>query len=664
MKKIFLSVLCGFTVNAFAQTMEAEPDTVVLLEETTIEAYRADFTTPVTFKNISARELELLNVGQEPSVLLSFTPSVNSYSDAGNYQGYSYFRLRGIDQTRINITLDGIPLNEPEDQGVYFSNYPDFFNSIESVQIQRGVGTTSNGVASYAGSLNFRSPNLQDERSGKAGVDYGSYNTYRIFTEYNTGVQKDFGLYMRASSLGSDGYKYHSANNSGSVFVSTGLFKPKHQFKFTGFAGTQKNELAWIGVPLDTLRKDARSNGNSIENDKFSQYLVSVKHTWEFSPKFFLLSTAYYNSLNGNYDFDLNNFLSLPLSNEMYNYAFRHNFTGFFSNVNWLHKKMKITSGIHFNMYSRTHKGSERSLGTLYENTGFKNAFSSFVKIKYTIGKMYLFGDVQYRYTNFNYEGSTTFNGLEWSFINPKVGVNYEVGKRTSVYYSFGTCGREPTRNDLFNGEDDLLADSAGNAIFTNVNPEYVQDHELGIRIGKGGWSLASNVYFMSFENEMVLNGAYGPNGLPLHSNVAQSFRSGIEVEAGALIFDRLYASNNSSYSFNRISQEGVEFSPILSPAVLINQAFAYRNDKFNAGVMLKYQGESFIDFDNVISLPAFFTVDVLADYIISNFQIKLHINNITNTEIIANGYIDYNGTPLYFVQARINASGGVVWNF
>ncbi|KXX71076.1 TonB-dependent receptor [Flammeovirga sp. SJP92] len=658
----FLFCLSAYSQNDTLQFLQSA-DTITL-EEIVIQAYRANTTTPVTYKNVTKEDIELINSGQEPSVILSTTPSVNSYSDAGNYQGYSYFRLRGIDQTRINMTLDGIPLNEPEDQGVYFSNYPDFFNSIQSLQIQRGVGTSTNGVASYAGSINFQSPNLTDDYYSKIGVNYGSFNTYRVFGEYNNGLKNGQGFYARVSHLHSDGYKYHSANTSNSAFLSYGLFKENHRLKFTGFIGNQKNQLAWIGVPMEVIDQDPRTNGNADENDAFLQALASVQHSWNLSENVVLNNTAYYNFLDGNYDFDLNNFLGFPSTDEMYNYDFRHNFMGYFSNINWDTGNLNLNAGIHFNTYNRRHIGSERTLGELYENTGFKNEFSTFVKASYTLNRFVLFGDLQYRYADFDYSGAVPFEKQQWHFINPKVGINYFISDKANVYYSFGVSGREPTRNDLFNGEDDLPADELGNPLYNDVNPEQVENHELGTRLTFNKLHLTANVYFMNFTNEIVLNGQYGPNGLPLHSNVAQSFRSGIEVDLKWEFMPHFYYQNSSSYSYNQITEEDVTFSPILTPNLIINQTLGYKKKGLHIGANIKYQSESYIDFSNENTTPSFYSVDIFGKYRYKSLDFKVAVNNIMNEQIIANGYIGIDGTPLYFVQAPINFTGGVTWNF
>ncbi len=656
-----------YSLTLSAQTATSNTPSLsdtIELKETTIQAYRADKTLPLTFKNINKLFIDNINTGQEPSQILSTTPSIHSYSDAGNYQGYAYFRLRGIDQTRVNMTLDGIPLNEPEDQGVYFSNYPDFFNSVQSIQIQRGVGTTTNGVASYAGSINFQSPNLRDTAKTEIGGNYGSFNTYRLYGEYNSGFKENKALYFRLTHQGSDGYKFHSGNLSSSAFLSTCIRNDKNSIKLTGFIGNQKNELSWIGVAKDTIKAEPRTNGNANEDDNFTQSLLSLQHSWQLKPNIKMNTTVYYNYLDGNYDFDLNNFLGYNSTDEMYNYDFQHHFAGVFSNINWYTNHFKAHGGIHYNTIDRRHIGSERTLGKLYSNHGYKSEFSSFVKINYTIQRLNIFADVQYRHTDFDYTGSISFDKLKWDFINPKMGINYFIKKEINIYYSYGKCSREPTRNDIFYGEDNLYADDDGYAIYSDIASEQVNNHELGIKTQQTRWHLNANLYLMNFKNEIVLNGQYGPNGLALHSNVANSFRSGIEVDFAVKFPNGISYTNNSSISQNRISEEDINFEPILSPSLISNQRLKYSTKYFNAGINIRYQEQNYIDFENENKVPAFTTIDLLGDIYLKSLTIQFKVNNVQNKTSLTSGYMNIYDTPLYFVQAPINFNFGLKWIF
>ena len=338
--KLTAVLLCFFFYSVLLNAQENNSsDSLQNLKEV-IVTYQADKHTPVTFQNIRAKEVKLRLTGQEPSFLLTETPSITNFSDAGSSQGYSYLRMRGIDQTRINITLDGVPLNEPEDQGAYFSNLPDLFNSVSQIQLQRGVSTSKNGMASYAGSIQLFSPDLTDSSGLVGGIGWGSFNSMRVFGEYKSGLKNKKAIYLRASHIQSDGYKYHSDNNSQSIFLSTGLFKDKSLWKLNLVAGNQRNGLAWIGVADSLISRDRKTNANSQqEKDRFFQLMTQVQNGVQFNKYAALRSSVYYSFLTGSYDFDLNNFLGLPSTSELYRYAVQSNLLGFFSNFSYSKKQ-------------------------------------------------------------------------------------------------------------------------------------------------------------------------------------------------------------------------------------------------------------------------------------------------------------------------------------
>ena len=655
-----ISVLCCFPLHA---QLIATADTVRVLQEVTI-TYQPDRLTPVTFQNLSEEYLEIRSTGQEPSFLLAKTPSITAYSDAGNTQGYSYFRLRGIDQTRINITLDGMPLNEPEDQGAYFSNFPDILNSVSNLQIQRGVGTSKNGVASYGGSLELSSPNLFGEEELTFGLGYGSFNSLRAFGEYQSGEKNNKAIYVRASQIYSDGYKYNSSNNSRSVFFSGGLKGDQTVWKLNVLAGRQKNELAWLGVSDSLIRIDPRTDANENENDEFTQAVVQLQNQWAWNQSSSLQSSAYYNYLQGNYDFNLNNFLELPTDNELFNYAFQSHWVGFFTNYRFSKNNLELRAGVHANTYERKHTGSEYSLGELYQNTGFKNELSLFSKADYTWRKTTFFADLQYRLTEFKYQGVVALPNLNWNFFNPKVGISFAVNDNTVAYYSLGRTGREPTRNDLFGGNDDLLQDEQGNALTFIRDPEYVTDQELGIRYFSDKIGLGANLFYMDFENEIVLSGQFGPNGLALTNNVEQSYRTGLEVFLNYQISKRWSIINNSSYNHSRIKEENETFQAILTPQFIFNQEVIYTKEAFSLALSARYQSESYLDFANTELLDGYLLINARAQYNHKKWQLGLFLNNVTNVQYFNNGYVEPDGTPKYFVQVPFNVYSSVMYRF
>jgi len=665
MPKYFILILLSILSSRQLKAQDIlRIDTIKQIDDVII-TYQADKLTPITFQNIYLKELKSKSVGQEPSFLLSETPSITNYSDAGNSQGYSYFRLRGIDQTRINMTLDGMPLNEPEDQGAYFSNYPDLFNSVSKIQIQRGVGVTKNGVASYGGSIQLFSPNLRDSTRTSFGLGYGSFNSLRAFGEYNSGVKNRKAIYVRASQIYSDGYKYNSSNNSQSIFVSSGLFYDKSTWKINLLAGQQRNEMAWLGVSDTLINIDRRINANSNqEKDRFFQSLAQIQNSWQISQSSFLQSSIYYSFLKGNYDFDFNNFLGLQPTEELYNYALQSNLVGIFSNYNFSKKNFSWTTGFHGNSYNRRHTGSERELGVLYQNTGFKNEISVFTKADYNYKWLTFFADIQYRYVNFNYVGSVSFQKLDWNFINPKAGVSASINTHSTIYYSIGSTGREPTRNDIFGGNDDLLSDSVGNPVLFNTKPEYVLNHELGFRFQKKKLNLNFNLYYMDFKNEIVLDGKFGPNGLALTNNVEQSIRTGAEFTVSYKINKYFSLVNNSSFNYSRIKEQSEKFSPILTPPLIVNQEVVFLKNDFTLALSARYQHSSFIDFANEEEVIGYFLLNSRASYSINKFQFSFFLNNMTNAKYFNQGYVDFDGSRKYFVQALINFYTSIQYSF
>jgi len=663
MKYFILFLLTLLTSQQLKAQDTPRLDTTKTLKEV-IVTYQADKLTPITFQNLSSIDLKAKSTGQEPSFLLSELPSITVYSDAGNTQGYSYFRMRGIDQTRINITLDGVPLNEPEDQGAYFSNYPDILNSVSKIQIQRGVGTSKNGVASYGGSVQLFSPNLYDSTKKTFGIGYGSFNSLRAFGEFNSGIKNKKALYVRASQVYSDGYKYNSSNNSQSVFISSGLFYDKATWKINLLAGHQQNQLAWLGVSDSLISTDRKTNANKNEKDKFTQCLVQLQNSWRPNTVSTIQTSVYYTFVNGNYDFNLDNFLGLPTTSELYNYAFQSNLIGVFSNYTFSKKRFNWTTGIHGNIYDRQHLGSEKTLGQLYKNTGYKNEVSVFTKADYTIKKITFFADIQYRYSTFDYNGTVSFDKMNWHFINPKAGLSYAIKENSTLYYSIGKTGREPTRNDLFGGNDDLLADSLGNAIVSIKTPEYVLNQELGFRHQSQKLNVNLNLYYMDFKNEILLDGKFGPNGLALTNKVEQSFRTGIEVSVTYKINKNFSLINNSSFNYSRIKEQKEVFTPILTPPIIINQEAVYFYKRFSIALSARYQDKSYIDFANTSTVKNYFLINARVQYNIKGFQFCVFLKNISNTQYFNNGYVDFDGSKKYFVQAPTNFHASIKCSF
>lgn len=620
---------------------------IIELETVEVTGVTANDKTPVTQKTVKGKDIKETYQGQEMSVILDKTPSITSSSDGGHPQGYTYFRLRGIDQTRINMTLNGVPLNEPEDQGVYFSNYPGFANNIKSMQIQRGVGTSSNGVSSYAGSIAFTSPTGLDKgTSAEAG--FGSFNTHRFNATHSTGLtDKKLAFYSNFSTLTTNGYKDHSGGSGYSFFTSGGYYGDKDIVKVTAFTGNSINEMAWLAVSESDIASNPKTNYNSpLAKDNFTQSFVQLQYTRLINSKSTLSTTGYYNRLDGVWDLDLATFGAGP---DILNYQLASNFYGIMSTYKYNSKKFDLVVGVHGNKYARDHAMAILpDFNTLlYKNTGFKDEASTFVKANYDLGKFSLFADAQLRYTNFRYEGNTTFPRQDWTFFNPKGGVTYTASKQLKYYASVGKSHREPTRTDMFQGEDYVVT-------FTLFDPEEVIDYELGVNYTKEKFRVNANAYYMDFKNEITLIGALGTNGLPLMAGVDNSFRSGLELDYIYKVNKHLTYGGNANYSYNRITDGDKSYQPLYTPNLIINQDLQAKFGGATFGVRAKYHSESFIDQENTAVTPQFIVIDVNGGYEYKNYSLKVSVNNVTSEQYYTNGYLV--GTERhFFVNAPIN---------
>ena len=674
MKKILFLIL--LISNFVISQVQFNNDSIMMLDE--IEAtYHATKSLPITFHNINQNDIKLKSMGQEPSIFLTATPSITAYSDGGHNQGYSYFRLRGIDQTRINITFDGVPLNDPIDHAFYFSNFPDILNSISKIQIQRGVGTSKNGTASYAGNIELFSPTLHQNPKKEIGWGSGSFNSIRLYAIYNSGVSKNKALYARISKIYSGGFKEHSSHNSKSMFISSGLFKEKSMWKFNLLAGNQKNNLAWMPVLEQEINCNRKTNSNSpYEKDDFSQLLLQIKNLYSFSEKTSIRSSVYYILADGWWNFDLDNYYGITTpTNPLTRNGLSSNVKGLFLNYITHYKKVKFTSGLHGNLYQNDFTESVASTKEIWsQNTKYKKEISGFTKFEIKANTLLIFGDLQYRVTQFDYDGLVNFNKLKWSFINPKIGLSLKTHKNSMLYFNIGKSGREPSRYDMFQGMDvlsylcdvdangEIIIPEYGNSLINNTEPEYVTDFEFGVRKKDNSNTININFYYLDFNNERVLNGAIGPNGLSLTSNVEKSFRTGIELHSQTSISETIKLVNNTSFNHSKIKENSIQFEPILTPKFIFNQEIIYSLKNINLSITARYQSQAYMNFENTESLNDYIVLNGRIDYQKSDYIISLFINNISDNYYFNYGSINtdpYDGIEdggrTYFVQAPRN---------
>jgi len=657
MKKSLLIFILLFVTSFSVYSQKNDPDSgyrltkdTLKLNEVVINAflpYQATSLMPITFKNLYKSDIGLINYGQEPSIILGTTPSMTNYSESGGDWGYSYIRMRGIDQTRINVTLNGVPLNEPEDQGCYFSNYPDFFQSVEMLQIQRGTGMTKNGTSSFAGSMNFESYNPIDSKVF-FNFGFGGDNTLKLSANVEKNWEKG-GLYFSISDIQSEGYKEHSGNHSRSFFAIGNYKLGKNVFKIVGFAGEQMNELSWLGSPMDSINKNRKYNANTEkEIDHFNQYHIQFHHTYNINNISRFNYTIYYNYLNGFYTYDG---VHIGIPSELYGYHFNSNFLG--GNINYYIKigSLDLYTGINGYKYNRKHSGTTNDIDT-YKNVGYRDDFSYFLKGIYNYKNFNFYGDLQYRYTTFVYDGDVYLKHFIWNFFNYSAGVEYKT-KHNILYYSIGKTHREPIRNDMFGGYDNLLSDSLGNAVYYDLKPESVLDQEFGYRYILGNMNLNINLFYMIFNNELVLTGEYGPTGLPLHINVDESYRTGLEFDFKYKWKFGLTFTQNISYSESKITWNEKQTTPVMTPKWLANTELTYNYKWFILGLMGKYQSWSYIDQNNDYTIPSYYTLSSTIGFRWNWIEFDVYLNNITNQKYFSNGMIGGDDVPLYFVSEQ-----------
>ena len=680
MTKTFLAVVLLFTTTLFAQTAPAPVP--VFSETMEVSAIRADESVPVTKTDISREELKERYHGQDVPLLMRDAPSVNAYAESGvGGAGYSYISLRGIGSTRINFTLDGVPLADSEDMGTYFVDVPDLARSLESIQIQRGVGTSTFGSASFGGSVNLESIDLEQDDDLEVTLGLGSYGNEQVSVGYQSGaLPGGLAFYTRLSYLENEGFRDNSATRQRNLFFSGTKKRGDAQLKLTGFTGHEDQQLSFYATDEATLDTDVRFNPlRPEEEDSFGYDLAQLQYIRALGSNSDMTASAYYQRGYGWYRlYDLG-------TDVLRQYGLDGMLLGTILTYEHRAGAMTTNYGVHVNRFQRDHTRDDLSMDTRdYANYGVKGEANAFAKINYDAGRWNLYGDAQLRHATFDYHGDVDHDGIDWTFFNPKVGARYALTVQSSVYASAGMSRREPTRNDLFQGEDNASFEHDLRA----VRPERVIDFEAGWRHRTAGLELEATVYAMEFRNEIASTGELSDIGLLLRRNVDRSHRRGIELDTAWQVSRALRSKSTASFSHNRIDAwtqffdiydsagnyvesrpvhyEDVE--PLLTPSVLITQSFDYSpNARFTTNATARYVGRSYLDNTNdaAFDAPAFFLVDARASYAVTSWaRLTLQVNNLLDADrVYPSGYSyrffsdDVNtGTAYYYPQAGRNA--------
>ena len=597
-----------------AASMAAHPIPVVLdalprfAEDVTVAAVRANADAPMTTRELGRLEIASLNVGQEMPFLLTQVPSLTQYSDSGSTTGYSTIFLRGIPQSRMNVTLDGVPLNEPEDSSFYFANFGDFANALGSLQVQRGVGTSTVGAASFVGSINFASIDFTERPQADIRLATGSFGTSRIGAAINSGqVAGGLRFYGQAAYQESDGFRDHSGMTQKSLYLGALRQTDRSFLKIFGFAGHERSQLSYLATDEATLADDLRANPMSPdERDDFGQRFLTAQYQRALGSKSEITVQGYYNGADGWYR-------ALDAYDGLRQYGLEWQSVGATASYHVRSGAVDFTWGGHVNDFGSRHSRQVVDGAQQYANRGFKNEVNSFAKIEYAAGRWHHYGDAQVRWARFRYEGDVAIDDVSWTFFNPKIGTRYDLGRGMSLYASLGRASREPGRSDMLQGEDnpsvayDLRA----------VKPERVVNAETGFTVSRPGVSLQANAFFMEFQDEIAQTGELSETYLPLRQNVGRSFRRGVEVELTWHPASALTLRHSAAFNYSRIrswtqfydvydaagawvdsvGRTYADVRPLLTSAVLLNLSADYAPAPWvTLGAAWRYVGSAPLD--------------------------------------------------------------------
>ncbi|HSP35049.1 MAG TPA: TonB-dependent receptor [Thermoanaerobaculia bacterium] len=646
-----------------------------------VSGIRAEEETPVTKSEMDRREIEKKYAQQDIPMLLRDTPSVDAWAESGSgNSGYTYFSLRGVSPTRINFTLDGVPLADSEDMGTYFVDFPDLAHSLQSIQIQRGVGTSTVGTPSFGGSVNLQSIDLSQHQQTSARVATGSYGTKFGTVGFQSGaLPGGFALYTRVSLNDTNGFRENSGTAQNNVFFSAAKQDESSQLRITGFAGHERQHLSFYAADAETLATDLRANPlRPEERDSFGYELANVQYLKSLPGGASLSASAFWQRGYGWYRL----YDDSASRTDLRQYGLDGMLAGTLLTYSQTRGALTTNIGVHLNEFRREHTRDLVGGPRDYDNYGTKAEANAFAKATLDLGTWHWYGDAQLRYTNFHYRGDVAIDPIRWTFFNPKAGVRRDLS-RASVYASAGMSTREPTRNDLFQGEDNATIAHDLHA----VRPERLIDYEAGAEWRASRAAVKADVYAMEFRNEIAATGELSDIGLALRRNVDRSSRRGIEIDATLNATPQLRLRTIANFSRNRIhtwtqfydvyDNSGNwtgsrpityhDVQPLLTPQAILSETVDYTpSSKLALALVGRYVGRAFLDnTDNAdFVTPHFFTVDANVSYAISRYaRLSLQANNVMNNKrVFANGY-DYvwfdgatmTGTSYFFPQATRN---------
>ena len=647
------------------------------ISEITVTSLRANDLSAVAYSDMKKEELQQRNSGQDLPYILALTPSFITTSDAGTGIGYTGFRIRGTDANRTNITVNGVPLNDAESHGTFFVNMPDFASSLSSVQVQRGVGTSTNGAAAFGASINMQTENLNMKPYAEVSTTVGSFATNKNSVKAGTGLMSNgFAFDARLSNIKSDGYVDRAWVDMKSYFFSANYVGEKSQLKFLTFGGNEKTYQAWYGVSKETMETDRTYNeagkykddaGNTQfydnQTDNYNQTHYQLHWLQELNQNLNLNVAAHLTRGLGFYEEYKTDrkFLEYGLipdsiggkarkKTDLVRQKWLDNyFYGLTYAVNYELNKLKASVGGAVNRYAGNHYGKvtwARYANNLniakdwYRNKGIKDDANIYLKLNTElVENLFVSADVQYRYIQYRIDGEDDkydYNTLamrditqlhEFHFLNPKLGFTYKINPKSHVYASYSMSNREPNRN---NYTERALNESM-------PTHETLYDAEAGYRFQSSEWSMGANLYYMNYKNQLILTGRISEIGEPLTTNVDKSYRAGIELTGAAKVTDWLNWNANITLSENKIKDftESVglynadyelvgyvtahleKTNIAFSPAIIANNVFTVRLQDFEVGLHSNFVSRQFLDnsYTRLRSIDPYFVNNLSLQY-------------------------------------------------
>tara|TARA_B110000263_G_C15298240_1_gene506656 strand:+ start:284 stop:2509 length:2226 start_codon:yes stop_codon:yes gene_type:complete len=689
----FIAVILCIPFQILAQ----QSDSITLkrtLDEVSVNALRANAKTPIAYTNLSKLEIEKSNLGQDLPFLISLTPSVVTTSDAGAGVGYTGFRIRGTDPSRINVTINGIPLNDSESQGVWWVNMPDFASSLDNIQIQRGVGTSTNGAAAFGASVNLKTMGLNKKAYTITNNSLGSYNTLKNNIEFGSGlISNKFTFDTRLSRVTSDGYIDRASSNLKSLYLQGVYFGRESVLKAIIFTGHEITYQAWNGVPLRYLDTNRTFNSYTYENevDNYNQTHYQLHYSKQLKTNTNINLSGHYTHGEGYYeqeklgeyliDYNLSNIIigydTITSTDLIRRKWLNNDFGGITYSLNHKKDNLNLIFGGAYNEYSGQHYGSivwsqytSNSLDDpndtasnynheYYRNIASKYDNNMFIKTNYqATDATSIFLDFQLRSIKYEFNGNDVDGGLSNQkvtlvFFNPKFGLTHKINDEQLFYGSFAIANKEPNRSDYVESSP-------------NSRPLYetLYDTEIGFRYKSKNLTFNTNLYLMNYENQLIKTGEINDVGYFTSNNVKSSYRRGVEIEGRCLLTKKLSWAANITLSKNKLDtmtqfidnwdtggQEEIlhqNTDLAFSPNIIWSSKFLYNhNDNISLGFISKYVGKQYID--NTSSdgrnLDDYLTSNLQLDYnfkskIFKTIKMSVLINNIFDNEYISNAWL------------------------